>query len=164
MRCTLSRLRGVTKEESVLEEAIANLREATQRVRATQNLMHSQGMTQDVNYWELLTRLSTALAITEAAYVEASSSVSFAASLSYCRTPPVHRLRRGGADRGGLNTPVGGGRFVLIRHHVDARVAGSYLVDHDVIGVGQHISGDVSAGAHGHLPLRAKRGNGLEVI
>ncbi len=32
--------------------------------------MHSQGMTQDVNYRELMTRLSTALAITEAAYVE----------------------------------------------------------------------------------------------
>ena len=58
MRCTLSRLRGVTNEESVLEEAIANLREAAQRVRATQNLMHSQGMTQDVNYRELLMRLS----------------------------------------------------------------------------------------------------------
>jgi len=58
MRCTLSRLRGVTNEESVLEEAMDNLREAAQRVRATQNLMHSQGMTQDVNYCELLMRLS----------------------------------------------------------------------------------------------------------
>jgi len=48
----------VTNEESVLEEAMDNLREAAQRVRATQNLMHSQGMTQDVNYRELLMRLS----------------------------------------------------------------------------------------------------------
>jgi len=63
----------VTNEDSVLEEAIANLREATQRVRATQNLMHYQGMTENVNYRELLMRLSTALAMTEAAYVEAKS-------------------------------------------------------------------------------------------
>ena len=67
MVCTSSKRRDVTDEESVLEEAIANLREAAQRVRATQNLMHSQGMTQDVNYRELLMRLSTALAMTEAA-------------------------------------------------------------------------------------------------
>ena len=58
------------KEDSVLEEAIANLRDAAQRIRATQNLMHSQRMTQDANYWELQMRLSTALAMTEAAYVE----------------------------------------------------------------------------------------------
>ena len=57
----------MTNEESVLEEAIANLREAAQRIRATQNLMHSRGMTEEVNYRELLTRLSTALALTEAA-------------------------------------------------------------------------------------------------
>jgi DNA-binding protein H-NS len=56
----------VTNEESVLEEAIANLREAAQRIGATQNLMRSQGMTEDENYQELLTRLSTALAMTEA--------------------------------------------------------------------------------------------------
>jgi two-component sensor histidine kinase len=61
----------VTNEDSVLEEAIANLREASYRIRATQNLLHSQGMTENVNYRELLTRLSTALAMTEAAYVEA---------------------------------------------------------------------------------------------
>ena len=61
----------MTKEDSVLEEAIANLREAAQRIRATQNVMHSQGMTENVNYRELLMRLSTALAMIEAAYVEA---------------------------------------------------------------------------------------------
>ena len=58
----------MTKEDFVLEEAIANLREAAQRIRATKNLIRSQGMTQDENYRELLTRLSTALAMTEAAY------------------------------------------------------------------------------------------------
>jgi hypothetical protein len=66
-----SRLPSVTRDDSVLEEAIANLREAAQRIRATQNVMHSQGMTENVNYRELQMRLSTALAMTEAAYVEA---------------------------------------------------------------------------------------------
>jgi len=61
----------MANEESVLKEAIANLRDAAQRVRATQNLMHSQGMTENVNYRELLMRLSAALAMAEAAYVEA---------------------------------------------------------------------------------------------
>ena len=48
-----------------------HLREADQRIRATQNVMHARGMTEDVHYRELLSRLSTALAMTEAAYVEA---------------------------------------------------------------------------------------------
>jgi len=61
----------MANEDSVLEEAMDNLREAAQRIRATQHLMHAQGMTDDVHYRELLTRLSTALAMTEAAHVEA---------------------------------------------------------------------------------------------
>ena len=61
----------MTNEESVLEEAMDNLREATQRIRATQNVQHARGMTEEVNHPELLTRLSTALALTEAEYVEA---------------------------------------------------------------------------------------------
>ena len=61
----------VTGEDSVLEEVMDNLREAAQRIRATQNLMHSRGPTEEVNYRELLTRLSTALAMTEAAHLEA---------------------------------------------------------------------------------------------
>ncbi len=48
------------KEESVLDEASAYPRGAAQRIRATQNLMHTRGMAEDVNYRELLTRLSTA--------------------------------------------------------------------------------------------------------
>ena len=55
----------MTDEESVLEEAVDNLREAAQRIRATQNVMHARGMTEDANYRELLTRLSTALAMTD---------------------------------------------------------------------------------------------------
>jgi len=41
------------------------------RVRATQSLMRSQGMTEGENHRDLLTRLSMALALTEAAYLEA---------------------------------------------------------------------------------------------
>jgi hypothetical protein len=43
-------------EDTVLEEAMDNLKEAGQRIRATQNLMRSQGMTDCENYRELLTR------------------------------------------------------------------------------------------------------------
>jgi hypothetical protein len=58
-------------EDTVLEEAMGNLKEAGQRIRATQSLMRSEGMTDGENYRDLLTRLSTALATTEAAYLEA---------------------------------------------------------------------------------------------
>jgi hypothetical protein len=58
-------------EDTVLEKAMDNLKEAGQRIRATQSLMRSQGITDSENYRDLLTRLSTALAITEAAYLEA---------------------------------------------------------------------------------------------
>jgi hypothetical protein len=58
-------------EDTVLEEAMDNLNEAGQRIRATQSLMRSEGMTDGENYRDLLTRHSTALAISEAAYLEA---------------------------------------------------------------------------------------------
>ena len=58
-------------EDTVLDEAMDNLKEAGQRIRATQNLMRSQGMTDGENHRDFLTRLSTALAMTEAAYLEA---------------------------------------------------------------------------------------------
>jgi hypothetical protein len=61
----------VADEDTVLEEAMDNLKEAGQRIRATQNLMRSEGMTDGENHRDLLTRLSTALAMTEAAYLEA---------------------------------------------------------------------------------------------
>ena len=57
-------------EETVLEEALDNLKEAGQRIRATQSLMRAQGITDGENYRDLLTRLSTALAMTKAAYLE----------------------------------------------------------------------------------------------
>ena len=61
----------VADEDSVLEEAMDNLKEAAQRIRTTQSLMRSQAMTEGENYRDLLTRISTALAMTEAAYLEA---------------------------------------------------------------------------------------------
>jgi predicted RNase H-like HicB family nuclease len=61
----------MANEDAVLEEAMDNLKEAGQRIRATQGLMRSEGMTEGENYRDLLTRLSTALAMTEAAYFEA---------------------------------------------------------------------------------------------
>jgi hypothetical protein len=57
-------------KDSVLKEAMDNLKDAGQRIRATQSLMRSQGMTEGENHRDLLTRLSTALSITEAAYLE----------------------------------------------------------------------------------------------
>jgi hypothetical protein len=58
-------------DESVLDEIQDNTKEAGQRLRASLNLLRSQGMLDDTNYRELVTRLSTALAMTEAAYLEA---------------------------------------------------------------------------------------------
>jgi len=58
-------------DESVLDEVMDNLREAGQRIRATQHLLRAQGLTEDEDHRELITRLSTALAMVEAAYLEA---------------------------------------------------------------------------------------------
>jgi hypothetical protein len=49
-------------EGTILDETMDNLKEAGQRIRATQSLMRSQGMTDGKNHRDLLTRLSTALA------------------------------------------------------------------------------------------------------
>jgi hypothetical protein len=58
-------------EYTVLDEAMDNLKEAGQRIRATQSLMRSEGMSDGAHHRDLLTRLSTALPRTEAAYLEA---------------------------------------------------------------------------------------------
>jgi len=58
-------------DESVLDEIQDNTKEAGQRLRASLNLMRSKGILDDNNYRELVTRLSTALAMTEAACLEA---------------------------------------------------------------------------------------------
>ena len=57
--------------EPILEEALDNLREATQRLRATENRMLAAGMHEHPNYRDLFVRVSTALAMTEASIVEA---------------------------------------------------------------------------------------------
>ena len=61
----------MANDDTVLEEAMGNLKEAGQRIRATQSLMRSRGMTDGENHRDLLTRRSTALTMTEAAYLEA---------------------------------------------------------------------------------------------
>jgi chromosome condensin MukBEF complex kleisin-like MukF subunit len=58
-------------DDSVLDEIQDNTKEAGQRLRASLNLMRSQDMTSSEDYRELVTRLSVALAMTEAAYLEA---------------------------------------------------------------------------------------------
>ena len=58
-------------DESVFDEIMDTTREAGQRIRASLNLLRSQGKLDDTNYRELVLRLSTALAMTEAAYLEA---------------------------------------------------------------------------------------------
>ena len=57
-------------EDTVLEEAMDNLKEAGQRIRATQSLMRSEGKLDDADYRELDLRLSTSLALVEAACME----------------------------------------------------------------------------------------------
>jgi hypothetical protein len=61
----------VTDENAILDEAVDNLKEAAQALRATQNRMWSAGMEDSTNYRNLSHRVSTALAMVEAAYVEA---------------------------------------------------------------------------------------------
>jgi len=58
-------------DDSVLDEIQDNTREAGQRLRASLNLMRSQSMTEDGNYADLTMWLRSALAMVEAAYVEA---------------------------------------------------------------------------------------------
>jgi hypothetical protein len=58
-------------EDIVLEEAMDYLKEAGQRIRATQSLLRSQGMTDESDYRELTLCLRTSLAMVEAAYMEA---------------------------------------------------------------------------------------------
>ena len=55
----------------IVEESLDNLREATQRLRATQNRMLAADMQDQPNYRHLFVQVSTALAITEASIVEA---------------------------------------------------------------------------------------------
>jgi hypothetical protein len=60
----------VSGEGPILDEAMENLMEATRLVRATQNRLWSAGLDDHPNYRDLTHRVSSALAMTEAAYVE----------------------------------------------------------------------------------------------
>ena len=61
----------MTDEEAILDGAMSNLGEAAQRIRATRNQLWSVGLDDHPNYRDLTHRVMTALAITEAAFVEA---------------------------------------------------------------------------------------------
>jgi hypothetical protein len=58
-------------EDRILEEALDNLREASERLRATRNRMLASGMPNQPSHRDLFVRVSTALAMSEAAFVEA---------------------------------------------------------------------------------------------
>ncbi|HZB83132.1 MAG TPA: hypothetical protein VE288_09875 [Rubrobacteraceae bacterium] len=59
------------EEEAILDEAMENLTEATQRLRAIRNRLWAAGVEDRVNYRDLAHRVNSALAMAEAAYLEA---------------------------------------------------------------------------------------------
>ena len=61
----------MTDEEAILDEAKDSLEEAAQRIRATRNRLWSVGLEDHPNPRDLTHRVMTALAMTEAAYIEA---------------------------------------------------------------------------------------------
>jgi hypothetical protein len=58
-------------EQAIFEEALENLREAAQRIRAVSNQMRATGMREDPNHHDLAHRVASALAMTGAAGMEA---------------------------------------------------------------------------------------------
>ena len=58
-------------DDALSEEIQDNTKEAGQRLRASLNLLRSQGKLDDADYRELVLRLSNALAMVEASYLEA---------------------------------------------------------------------------------------------
>jgi uncharacterized protein YukE len=61
----------MSEEDAILEEAMDNLRGSVQRLRDTQNRLRSMGLDENPNYRDLLHRVRSALAMTEAAFMEA---------------------------------------------------------------------------------------------
>ena len=59
------------EEEAILEETMETLGETTQRLRAIRNRLWATGLEEQVNYRDLAHRVRSALAMTEAAYLEA---------------------------------------------------------------------------------------------
>jgi hypothetical protein len=62
-------------EQAILEDALDNLREATQRLRATENRMLAADMADQPKYRDLFVRVVTALGMTESSFVEARRRV-----------------------------------------------------------------------------------------
>ncbi len=61
----------MSEVDAILEEAMDNLRESVQRLRATQNRLRSTGLDESPNYRNLSHRVRAALAMAEAAFIEA---------------------------------------------------------------------------------------------
>ena len=61
----------MANEEAILDEITDTLKEATQRLRATKNRLWAADMEDKTAYRDLAHRISSALAMTEAAYLEA---------------------------------------------------------------------------------------------
>ena len=61
----------MSEEDAILEEAMDNLGESIQRLRAIQNRLHSTGLDKHLEYRDLLHRVGSALAMSEAAFMEA---------------------------------------------------------------------------------------------
>jgi hypothetical protein len=57
-------------DDAVLDEIQQNTKQAGQRLRASLSLLRSQGKLDDADYRELVSRLSTSLAMVEVAYME----------------------------------------------------------------------------------------------
>jgi hypothetical protein len=61
----------MSDEDAILDEAMDNLRESIQRLRATQSRLHAAGLDENPSYGDLSHRVRSALAMTEAAFMEA---------------------------------------------------------------------------------------------
>jgi hypothetical protein len=61
----------MSEEDAILDEAMDNLRESIQRLRAIQARFHSTGLDENPNYHDLLHRVRSTLAMSEAAFMEA---------------------------------------------------------------------------------------------
>ena len=59
------------EEEAILDETMETLGEATQRLKAIRNRLWATGIEDRVNHRDLAHGVSSALALTEAAYLEA---------------------------------------------------------------------------------------------
>ena len=70
LACVLENQR-VDEEDAILDETMETLGEATQRLRAIRNRLWATGLEERVNYRDLAHSVSSALAMTEAAYLEA---------------------------------------------------------------------------------------------